>query len=124
MTGLPIPWICFPLCAHTGTRFSVTLDAQRARGYEIERVEGGLIAQNGKIAPLIVPVTMNSIISGEDVTMPWNCDALASNRAPGLKRQIFTAGMLYLMIFTGVHADFIIVLSRSSTLVFSGCLPG
>lgn len=47
--------------------FSVTLDAQRARGYEIERTKGGLVAQIRKVAPLIVPVTMNSILTGEDV---------------------------------------------------------
>jgi energy-coupling factor transport system permease protein len=43
------------------------MDAQRARGYEIERVQGGLIEQVRKVAPLIVPVTMNSILMGEDV---------------------------------------------------------
>ncbi len=48
--------------------FSTTLDAQRARGYEVERLEGGLIAQIRKMAPLVVPVTMNAIISGEDIT--------------------------------------------------------
>lgn len=47
--------------------FSITLDAQRARGYEIERAEGGIIAQIRKVAPLLVPVTMNSILTGEDV---------------------------------------------------------
>jgi energy-coupling factor transport system permease protein len=47
--------------------FSVTLDAQRARGYEVERTKGGLIAQIRKVAPLLVPVTMNSILTGEDV---------------------------------------------------------
>lgn len=47
--------------------FATTLDAQRARGYEIERAKGGLIAQIRKVAPLIVPVTMNSILTGEDV---------------------------------------------------------
>ncbi len=47
--------------------FSTTLDAQRARGYEIERTKGGLVAQIRKVAPLIVPVTMNSILTGEDV---------------------------------------------------------
>jgi len=47
--------------------FTTTLDAQRARGYEIERTKGGLIAQIRKVAPLIVPVTMNSILTGEDV---------------------------------------------------------
>jgi energy-coupling factor transport system permease protein len=48
--------------------FGTTFDAQRARGYEIERVKGGLIKQVARIAPLIVPVTMNSILTGEDVT--------------------------------------------------------
>ena len=43
-------------------------DAQRARGYEIERVKGGIVKQIIRIAPLIVPVTMNSILTGEDVT--------------------------------------------------------
>jgi energy-coupling factor transport system permease protein len=48
--------------------FTTTLDAQRARGYEIERVKGGLIKQILRVAPLIVPVTMNSILMGEDIT--------------------------------------------------------
>jgi energy-coupling factor transport system permease protein len=48
--------------------FSTTLDAQKARGYELEKLEGGLIAQIRKMAPLVVPVTMNAILSGEDIT--------------------------------------------------------
>ena len=47
--------------------FSTTLDAQKARGYEVERMEGGIIAQIRKMAPLVVPVTMNAILSGEDI---------------------------------------------------------
>lgn len=47
--------------------FAVTLDAQRARGYEIEHARGGLISRVRRMAPLIVPVTMNSILTGEDV---------------------------------------------------------
>lgn len=47
--------------------FSVTLDAQRARGYEVERAKGGILAQIRRVAPLLVPVTMNSILTGEDV---------------------------------------------------------
>lgn len=47
--------------------FSITLDAQRARGYEVEKLEGGLIAQIRKMAPLIVPVTINAIVGGEDI---------------------------------------------------------
>lgn len=48
--------------------FSVTFDAQRARGYEIERVDGNIFKQIIRVAPLVVPVTMNSILTGEDVT--------------------------------------------------------
>jgi energy-coupling factor transport system permease protein len=47
--------------------FAITLDAQKARGYEIERVEGGLITQVRRVAPLIIPVTIGSILSGEDM---------------------------------------------------------
>lgn len=48
--------------------FGTTLDAQRARGYEVEKLEGGVLAQIRKMAPLMVPVTMNAILSGEDIT--------------------------------------------------------
>jgi energy-coupling factor transport system permease protein len=47
--------------------FGVTVDAQRARGYEIESSGGGIFKQILRTAPLIVPVTMNSILTGEDV---------------------------------------------------------
>ena len=45
----------------------MTLDAQRARGYEIEKLRGGLIAQVRKLAPLIVPVTIHAIAGSEDI---------------------------------------------------------
>lgn len=47
--------------------FFLTLDAQKARGYEVERLQGGPIAQIRKLAPLIVPVTIGAIVGGEDV---------------------------------------------------------
>src|SRR5690554_4101451 len=50
-----------------GRDFQLTLDAQRARGYELEKLRGGLIAQVRKMAPLIVPVTIHAIIGSEDV---------------------------------------------------------
>jgi energy-coupling factor transport system permease protein len=46
--------------------FGITVDAQRARGYEVES-SGGIFKQLLRTAPLIVPVTMNSILTGEDV---------------------------------------------------------
>jgi energy-coupling factor transport system permease protein len=50
-----------------GRDFQLTLDAQRARGYELENLRGGLIQQVRKMAPLIVPVTIHAIIGSEDI---------------------------------------------------------
>jgi len=33
----------------------------------VEKLEGGMIAQIRKLAPLIVPVTINAIVGGEDI---------------------------------------------------------
>ncbi|MFO7943603.1 MAG: energy-coupling factor transporter transmembrane component T [Anaerolineales bacterium] len=50
-----------------GRDFQLTMDAQRARGYELDKIEGGLIAQVRKLGPIIVPVTIHAIISSEDI---------------------------------------------------------
>jgi energy-coupling factor transport system permease protein len=50
-----------------GRDFSLTMDAQKARGYEIEKLSGGLFAQVRKLAPLIVPVTIHAIAGSEDI---------------------------------------------------------
>jgi energy-coupling factor transport system permease protein len=47
--------------------FRTTIDAQRARGFEIDKLKGGLLARLRKLAPLAVPVTMTAILSGEDI---------------------------------------------------------
>jgi len=50
-----------------GRDFQLTLDAQRARGYEVESLRGGLFQQVRRLAPLIVPVTIHAIIGSEDI---------------------------------------------------------
>jgi energy-coupling factor transport system permease protein len=50
-----------------GRDFQLTMDAQRARGYELEKISGGLIAQVRKLGPIFVPVTIHAIISSEDI---------------------------------------------------------
>ena len=47
--------------------FQLTMDAQRARGYEVEKLSGGIIEQVRKMAPIFVPVTIHAIISSEDI---------------------------------------------------------
>ncbi len=50
-----------------GRDFQLTMDAQRARGYELEKISGGLVEQVRKMAPIFVPVTIHAIIGSEDI---------------------------------------------------------
>lgn len=50
-----------------GRDFQQTMDAQRARGYEIEKVSGGLLQQVRKLGPIMVPVTIHAISGSEDI---------------------------------------------------------
>jgi len=72
--GMGIPYriafsmdLAFRLVPTLARDFRVTVDSQQARGYEVERVEGGIIAQIRRLAPILVPVVMNAIIGGEDI---------------------------------------------------------
>jgi energy-coupling factor transport system permease protein len=47
--------------------FQLTMDAQRARGYELEKIRGGLIEQVRKMGPIFVPVTIHAVIGSEDI---------------------------------------------------------
>ena len=50
-----------------GRDFQLTMDAQRARGYELEKIRGGVIEQVRKMGPIFVPVTIHAIIGSEDI---------------------------------------------------------
>jgi energy-coupling factor transport system permease protein len=47
--------------------FQLTMDAQRARGYELEKLSGGLVEQVRKMGPIFVPVTIHAVIASEDI---------------------------------------------------------
>ncbi|MFL5653993.1 MAG: energy-coupling factor transporter transmembrane component T family protein [Ktedonobacteraceae bacterium] len=47
--------------------FGTTLDAQRARGFEIDKLRGGFFSKVAKLAPLLVPVVIGSIVGAEDI---------------------------------------------------------
>jgi energy-coupling factor transport system permease protein len=47
--------------------FRSTIDAQRARGFELDKFKGGMLGRVRRLAPLAVPVTMTAIVSGEDI---------------------------------------------------------
>jgi energy-coupling factor transport system permease protein len=69
--------------------FQLTMDAQRSRGYELEKISGGLVQQVRKLAPLMVPVTIQAIISSEDII-----DAM-DLRCFGLQKRTWIQLLLY-----------------------------
>ncbi len=72
-----------------GRDFQMTMDAQRARGYELEKIRGGLIQQVRKLGPLIVPVTIHAIIGSEDII-----DAM-DLRAFGVRPRTWLENLIY-----------------------------
>lgn len=47
--------------------FGTTLDAQRARGFELDKLRGGIFGKIARLAPMVVPVVIGSIIGAEDI---------------------------------------------------------
>ncbi|HEX9134537.1 MAG TPA: energy-coupling factor transporter transmembrane component T [Ktedonobacteraceae bacterium] len=47
--------------------FGTTLDAQRARGFEIDKLRGGIFGKIARLAPMVVPVVIGSIVEAEDI---------------------------------------------------------
>lgn len=65
---------------------TITVDAQRARGYEVDNLKGGLVARIQKLAPLVIPVTMQSTVTGEEVIDAMDLRAFGTNRRTWLKK--------------------------------------
>lgn len=70
---------------------TVTMDAQRARGYEMDKLKGGLVARIQKLAPLVIPVTMQSTVTGEEVIDAMDLRAFGTNRRTWLKNLKYAA---------------------------------
>jgi len=47
--------------------FGTTLDAQRARGFEIDKLQGGIFSKIARLAPMVVPVVIGSVVGAEDI---------------------------------------------------------
>ena len=47
--------------------FMTTYDAQRARGFELEKLRGGVFGKIARLAPMIVPVVIGSIVEAEEI---------------------------------------------------------
>lgn len=88
--------------------FSVTLDAQRARGFEIDKLRGGIFSKVARLAPMIVPVVIGSIVGAEDIisAMELRCFGIGKRswltelRARPIDRIIITLSLLGFAIIT------------------------
>jgi energy-coupling factor transport system permease protein len=69
--------LAFRFVPSLSSDFATTLEAQRARGYELERA-GGLLKAIRNMAPLVVPITITSILKGEDVVDAMNLHAFGA----------------------------------------------
>jgi energy-coupling factor transport system permease protein len=59
--------LAFRFIPSLGQDFQMTLDAQRARGYELERMGAGLVQQVRNMAPLMIPLVVGSIVRSEEI---------------------------------------------------------
>jgi energy-coupling factor transport system permease protein len=94
--------------------FTVTMDAQRARGYEVEKLSGGIIAQIRKLAPLLVPVTINAIVGAEDII-----DAM-DLRAFGVKPRTWVHKLAYVRADKVLITIGVLMFIASTILAFMG----
>jgi len=82
--------------------FTITVDAQRARGYELEVLKGGIAAKLRRLAPLIIPVTMQATVTGEEVIDAMDLRAFGTNPRTWLKDNLRFVRRDYFMIGLGV----------------------
>lgn len=80
---------------------TITMDAQRARGYELDKLNGGIVARIQRLAPLIIPVVMQSTVTGEEVIDAMDLRAFGTKPRSWLK-ELHYAPRDYFMIALGV----------------------
>lgn len=68
---------------------SITVDAQRTRGYEMDTLKGGIIERIRRLAPLVIPVTMQSTVTGEEVIDAMDLRAFGTAERTWLKELHF-----------------------------------
>jgi energy-coupling factor transport system permease protein len=65
---------------------ATTMDAQRVRGYDWDRVRGGPIGRLRMLGPLMVPVTINAIVGAEDTIDAMDLRGFGTERRTWLRQ--------------------------------------
>jgi energy-coupling factor transport system permease protein len=76
-----------------------TMDAQRIRGYEWDRLKGGPIGRLRKLGPLLVPVTINAIVGAEDTIDAMDLRGFGTGRRTWLRQLAY--GRVDWLVLTG-----------------------
>ncbi|HNA89935.1 MAG TPA: energy-coupling factor transporter transmembrane component T [Anaerolineales bacterium] len=82
--------------------FTITMDAQRARGYELEKFKGGLVGRIQRLAPLIIPVVMQSTVTGGEAIDAMDLRAFGTKDRTWLKDNLKYAARDYFLLGLGV----------------------
>jgi energy-coupling factor transport system permease protein len=106
--------LAFRFVPTLGRDFSITMDAQRARGYEVEKLSGGILAQIRRLAPLLVPVTINAIVSAEDII-----DAM-DLRAFGIGPRSWVRRLTYRQADKALMGASVLTFAAATVLAFMG----
>ncbi|HET9920433.1 MAG TPA: energy-coupling factor transporter transmembrane component T [Ktedonobacteraceae bacterium] len=90
--------------------FGTTIDAQRARGFELDKLRGGLVGKTMRLAPMIVPVVIGSIVGAEDIisAMELRCFGVGKRtwfiqlQARSIDRMIMTIAIFGFVVITAL----------------------
>ena len=100
--------------------FQVTLDAQRARGFELDGGKGNFIKKIRRVAPLLIPVTMNAIVSSEDIANAMDLRGFGEQKRTWLYELKFNWWDWVLIVFSVLMLATVLVLAfRFNMRLFS-----
>jgi energy-coupling factor transport system permease protein len=90
-----------------------TIDAQRVRGYDWEREGRGPVGKVKRVAPLMVPVTVNAIVGAEDTIDAMDLRAFGTGPRTWLRRLAFDATDRLVLAGFAVLLGIVTVLSQT-----------
>jgi energy-coupling factor transport system permease protein len=106
--------MAFRFIPSLGRDFQITMDAQRARGFELDSVEGvGIIQRIRNFAPLLIPLTIGAIIGGEEITDAMDLRAFGVGPRTWLPELRYRIGDYVLISFGVLVLAATIVLKRA-----------
>ncbi|HEX2220971.1 MAG TPA: energy-coupling factor transporter transmembrane component T [Candidatus Limnocylindria bacterium] len=90
-----------------------TIDAQRVRGYDWEREGRGPVGKVKRVAPLMVPVTVNAIVGAEDTIDAMDLRAFGTGPRTWLRHLAFDATDRLVLAGFAVLLGIVTVLSQT-----------